>query len=231
VPVGRETPRGNKTGIEPYLFYLAKGRHVLQMRAVLGFERTRVKQAIDDVRSRISGFYVRAKEVIGRYGSLTEAIDDRLDLGKELPDLAPGFRKASADIDEISRLIVALEPPGREQDAGPTISVLRIIREDLDAVARSPNSLLTPEQFDMGYVPAGSGATGITSDLTISSQGNFEARVLNRLWYTSQLYDMQPTEIDWIAFASPDLAVREPVAPWFAGLRYVWREFVRSFRE
>lgn len=231
VPVGREIQQGKRTMVEPYLIYLAKGRHVLQMRAVLGAERVKVKRAIDDVRSRISGFYVRVKEVISRYGSLEKAIADRLDLVQELPDLAPAFRAASRDLDEVCRLILALEPSERRNAAGPTISVIRVIREDIDAVARNPNVLLAPEQFDAGYIPAGSGASGVTTDMTLTSQGNFEARVLNRLWYTSQLYDMQPTEIDWIAFASPEYAIREPVAPWFAGIRYVWREFLRSFQQ
>lgn len=232
VPVGREIPRGKSVQIEPFLFYLEKGPHVLQMRAVLGPERVRIKRAIDGIRGTIAEYYVKVKEAIGRYRSLDEAIADGLDLRTELPGIVPACRTASRELDEISRRIVALVPPGREEEeAGPTVSVLRVIREDLDAVVRNPNVLLAPEQFDAGYIPAGSGATGVTTDLTITSQGNFEARVLNRLYYTSLLYEDQPTEIDWIAFASPDLDVREPVPPWFSNLAYLWREFVRSFRE
>jgi len=204
---------------------------VLQMRPVLGAEKVKIKRDIESVRNVVSGPFQQVKELLGQYASLEEAIKAKLDLRVELPELPTAYAKAVKALDGIMSEIMALVPPGREAEAKPTISILKIVQQEIEAVARDPNVLLAPEQFDSGFTTGGQGSTSITSELQMNNQGNFEARVVNRLSYTALLYDSQPVEIDWIAFTSPDVKLTEPVAPWFFTIQWVWKEFLRSFTQ
>jgi hypothetical protein len=217
--------------VEPYLFYLEKGSHLLQMRPVLGPERVKIKRDIEAVRNAVSGPFQQVKELLGQYASLEEAVTAKLDLRAQLPGLSTAYANAAKDLDVIMAEIMALVPPGRAAEAMPTISVLKIVQQEVEAAARDPNVLLAPEQFDSGFSTGSQGSTSITSELQMSNQGNFEARVVNRLSYTALLYDSQAVEIDWIAFTSPEVRLTEPAAPWFYTIRWVWKEFLRSFTQ
>lgn len=234
--VGREIALDAKhTTVEPYLFYLTRGSHVLQMRPVLGTERVKVRRDLDAVRAAVSGVFQQVKELLGQYANLGEAVKAGLDLKASLPDLPVAYRTAAADLDRIMAEVAALVPPGYESQNTPTISVLRMIRDELLSVARNPNVLLAPEQFDSGFTTGESSSASMMDSsgagITSSTQGNFEARVINVLANTAGLYDNQPVEIDWIAFASPDVKLSEPASPWFFTIQWLWREFLRSFTQ
>jgi hypothetical protein len=234
--VGRDVTLDAKhTTVEPYLFYLEKGSHVLQVRPVLGPERVKIRRDLDTVRTAVSGAFQQVKELLGQYASLEEAVKAGLDLKSSLPDLSVVYRKAAADLDVIMSEIMSITPPGYESQATPTISVLKIIREELLSVARDPDIFLAPEQFDSGFTTGESSSASMMDSsgagITTSTQGNFEARVINVLSNTTGLYDNQPVEMDWIAFASPDVNLPEPASPWFFTLQWLWKEFLRSFKE
>jgi hypothetical protein len=223
-------PDGSRGRSQPYLFYLEKGSHVLQMRPVLGAERVKIKRDIEAVRNEVSGPFQQVKEVLGQYASLEEAVKAKLDLRVEMPDLSAMYTRAVGHLDAIKAEIMAIVPPGLEAKARPTIAQLEIVKKELESVARDPNVLLAPEQFDTGYA-VGSADRGYSPSSTLGAQGNFEARVINLLSGMAPMFDLQTVETDWIAFMSLDVKLHEPVAPWFFTIQWVWREFLRSFTQ
>jgi hypothetical protein len=192
---------------EPYLFHLTKGQHTLHMQALEGMALVEGREKLHRVADDLTDFINQVRLIVARSPK-----GAKLDIAKELPDTPSKMRSLAALLDETSSMLTDYNR-GQEPAA---VAQIKMIREHLARLAANPNGILKPELLDA------------------TSPYNFRETVIGRLRIiVPTIADgmVQPLDVDWIAFVSPDAEVRSGREPRFYSLRRGWSDFVNSFRD